>query len=59
MLRYLNDDVTTMKLGNWTVEYMHIIWSNEPHFTLFPTSGRVYIWRTPKEAYNPKCLVPQ
>jgi hypothetical protein len=25
---------------------------------LFPTSGRVYVWRTPKEAYNPECLVP-
>jgi hypothetical protein len=22
------------------------------------TSGRVYFWRTPKEAYNPECLVP-
>jgi hypothetical protein len=21
-------------------------------------SGRVYIWRTPKEAYNLECLVP-
>jgi hypothetical protein len=29
-----------------------------PSFTLLPTSGRVYIWRTPKEAYNPECLVP-
>jgi hypothetical protein len=25
---------------------------------LFPTSGQVYAWRTLKEAYNPKCLVP-
>jgi len=23
----------------------------------FPTSGWVYIWRTPKEVYNPECLV--
>jgi len=23
----------------------------------FPTSGWVNIWRTPKEAYNPECLV--
>jgi hypothetical protein len=25
---------------------------------LFPTSGRVYVWRTLNEAYNPECLVP-
>jgi hypothetical protein len=35
-----------------------VIWSDEPSFTLFPTSGRVYVWRTPKEAYNPEYLVP-
>jgi hypothetical protein len=23
----------------------------------FPTSGWVYVWRMPKEAYNPECLV--
>jgi len=27
-------------------------------FTLFPTSGVVYVWISPKEAYNPACLVP-
>jgi len=25
---------------------------------LFPTSGRVYVPRTPKKDYNPECLVP-
>jgi hypothetical protein len=25
---------------------------------LFPASGRVYVQRTPKKAYNPECLVP-
>jgi hypothetical protein len=34
-----------------------MIWSDES-FTLYPKSGRVYIWRPPKEANNPKCLVP-
>jgi hypothetical protein len=58
MLRCLNDDVTTIKLGHRTTENMHMIWSNEPRFTLFPTSGIVYIWKTPKEAYNPEYLVP-
>jgi hypothetical protein len=31
---------------------------SELSFTLFPTLGRVYVWRTPKEAYNPEFLVP-
>jgi hypothetical protein len=35
-----------------------VTWSDESSFTLLPTSGRVYVWRTPKEAYNPECLVP-
>jgi hypothetical protein len=36
---------------------MHMIWSDESSFTQFPTSGRVYIWRTLKEAYNLEWLV--
>ena len=36
----------------------YVIWSDESSFTLFPTSGWVYVWRTPKEAYNPECLIP-
>jgi hypothetical protein len=35
-----------------------MIWLDKLFFTLFPTSGRVYIWRTFKEAYNPEHLVP-
>jgi hypothetical protein len=35
-----------------------VIWSDESSFTLLPSSGGVYVWRTPKEAYNPECLVP-
>ena len=27
-------------------------------FTLFRTSGWGYVWISPKEAYNPECLVP-
>jgi hypothetical protein len=34
------------------------MWSDESSFTLLPASGRVYVWRTPKEAYNPALLVP-
>ena len=39
-------------------DWKHIIWSDEPPFTLFPTSGRIYVWRMSKEAYDPECLVP-
>jgi hypothetical protein len=35
-----------------------VIWSDESSFTLLPTSGRVYVWRTPKGANNPQLLVP-
>ena len=35
-----------------------IMWSDESSFTLFPPSGRVHVWTSPKEAYNPECLVP-
>jgi hypothetical protein len=34
------------------------MWSDESPFTPLPTSGRVYVWRTPKKAYNSECLVP-
>jgi hypothetical protein len=36
----------------------HKTWSEESSFTLFPAPGRVYVRRTPKEAYNPECRVP-
>jgi hypothetical protein len=35
----------------WTSDiWENVIWS--------PTSGRDYVWRTPKEGYNPECLAP-
>jgi hypothetical protein len=36
----------------------YVIWSDELFFTLFPTSGRIYVWKTPKETRNPEFLVP-
>jgi transposase len=43
----------------WTSDnWKRMIWSDESSSTLFPTSGRVYIWRTHTEAHNPECLVP-
>jgi hypothetical protein len=59
MLRCVNDGVMTIKPGKQAAGNVRIIWSNESSFTLIPTSGRVYVWTTPKEAYNPECLVPQ
>lgn len=44
----------------WTIEqWKRVIWSDESSFTLFPTSGRVYVWRTPSQAYNTDCLLPR
>jgi hypothetical protein len=34
------------------------MWSDKLPFTLLPTPGRVYVQRTPKEAYNLECVVP-
>jgi hypothetical protein len=50
--------ITTIKPGHQTTGNAHVIWSDASSFTLLPTSGRVYVWTTPKEAYNPECLVP-
>jgi hypothetical protein len=35
-----------------------MIWSDESSFMLLPTSRRVYVWQTSKEAYSLECLVP-
>ena len=34
------------------------MWSDESSVTMLRTSGWVYVWTSPKEAYNPECLVP-
>jgi hypothetical protein len=48
----------TIKPGHQTSGNAQMIWSNELSFMVHPTRGRVYIWRTAKEAYNMECLVP-
>ena len=48
------DDHKTWPSDDWK----HIKWSGESSFTLFTTLGRVCVWTSPKEAYNPECLVP-
>ncbi|PNF27169.1 hypothetical protein B7P43_G07844 [Cryptotermes secundus] len=40
-------------------QWKTVIWLDESTFTLFLTSGRVYVWRTPSQAYNPDCLLPR
>ncbi|GFS97539.1 transposable element Tcb1 transposase [Trichonephila clavipes] len=43
----------------WTPQqWQQVIWSVELTFTLFQTTGRVYVWRTPKEAFALECIVP-
>jgi hypothetical protein len=56
MLRCVNDGVTTIIPGHETTGNASVIWSDESSVTLFPTAGRVYVWRTPKETYNPECI---
>ncbi|GFX86811.1 transposable element Tc1 transposase [Trichonephila clavipes] len=42
----------------WTPQqWQQVIWSDESTFTLFQTTGRVYVWRTPKEVCAPECIV--
>jgi len=48
------DDHKTWMSDDWK----YIIWSDELYFTLFPTSGQVYVWRMPKKAFIPECLFP-
>ncbi|GFT14820.1 transposable element Tc1 transposase [Trichonephila clavipes] len=43
----------------WTPQqWQQVILSDESTFTLFQTTGRVYVWRTPKETFAPECIVP-
>jgi predicted transcriptional regulator len=45
--------------NTWTYDdWQYVMWSDESSFILLPTSGRVYVWRMPKEACNPDCLLP-
>jgi hypothetical protein len=57
MLRCVYDGVTSIKPGHQTTGNSRVVWSDESSFTLFPSSGKVYLWRTPKETHNLRCLV--
>ena len=44
---------------SWSADnWRNVVWSDESSYTLFPTTGRVYVWRTPEESYKPECLKP-
>jgi hypothetical protein len=59
MLRCLSDGVATIKRRHHTTGNSGVIWTDKSFFTLFPASGRVYLWKTFKETCNPECLVPR
>jgi hypothetical protein len=42
-LRLLKDGVTTIRPGHQTTGNARVMWSGKSYFTLFPTSGRVYV----------------
>lgn len=43
----------------WTeAQWRNVVYSDESSFTLFPTTGRVYVWRSPGEEYDKDCLLP-
>ena len=35
-----------------------VIWFDESKFNLFGSKDRVIVWRTPKETFDPQCIVP-
>ena len=35
-----------------------VLWTDESEFNLFGSDGRVMVWRTPQEAFDPRCMVP-
>jgi hypothetical protein len=41
--------ITTIKPEHQTTGNMHVIWSGESSFMMFPTSGGVYVRRTPRK----------
>lgn len=52
-LKYAND-MLQKPLDYWDT----VIWSDESKFTVFPSNGRVMVWRNTEEAFDPKCIAP-
>ena len=47
-------DMLKKPIGFWET----VVWSDESKFNLFGSDGKVMVWRTPKEEYDPHCIVP-
>lgn len=44
---------------NKPLEYWdRVIWSDESKFNIFGSDGKVMVWRTPHEEFEPNCTVP-
>ncbi|CAM4900557.1 unnamed protein product [Rotaria socialis] len=40
------------------VFWKQVLWSDESKYNLFGSDGKVMVWRTPTEEFNPRCTVP-
>ena len=38
--------------------WKHAVWSDESKFNLFGSDGKIMVWRSTTEEYDPKCTVP-
>ena len=38
--------------------WKHVLWSDESKFYLFESDGKIMVWRSTMEEYDPKCTVP-
>ena len=52
-LRYAKE-MLEKPLGFWET----VVWSDESKFNLFGSDGKVMVWRTSKEEFDPKCTIP-
>ena len=52
-----------IKLGKEMLEkpvdfWKNVVWLDESKFKLFGSDGKVMVWRTPCEEFDPKCTMP-